>query len=1371
MVLQLARRAQGVRRWLILVAALMCTATTPTLAQQVVAPWIAWSDMCNVLGYYGSGPEVCAARKAAAWNDPASGQGDVIYVQIANVPFGNSYSTQQYLDVGRCDGYYSASAGGGLAGAIGQPRQGFYCPYGYSINGVSACGNPGAPENGYMQGYVVPQNIAPPGNEIRCTRNGPDPDKNRTCILCAASAGNPINIGFASKFERTSDLSANGVSGLSFNHSYNSRFTPNDRNSLDMSLGRLRPHPFGQRISVAATVWITTSWALRPDGNRYAFNLSGGQYLPEQDIVLRLVEVNNGQGIRTGWTLTDADDSVEYYDATGRLQSITSRTGVVQTMAYNGSGQLTTVTDSFGRTLTFTYYASNAATGANNIATVTDHFGNVVSYAYDTANNLSTVTYPGGGVKTYLYNEQAYTANTNLPNALTGITDENGVRFATYQYDTLGRAISTEHAGAVQKYQLNYVSPYAQTIVTDPLGTARSYNFQTILGVVKTTGVDQPCPTCGNGNVQATSYDANGNIASRTDFNGVQTTYTYDLTRNLETSRTEAVGTPSARTIGTTWHATYRLPLTITEPAAAASVGGTAGTRFTQFTYDASGNLLQKDVSAPKNDGSGTNETRSWKWTYNTLGQVLTATDPLNQTTTTAYYTATDTAVPPKWTLGDVQSVTNAAGHVTTFNAYDKNGRLLKMTDPNGLISTMSYHPRGWLTSRSVDNGSTVETTFYSYDDVGQLTRVVQPDGSSLFYAYDDAHRLVGMSEQQSGASLAANGALRIQLGNLSGNKILYTLDNMGNRTGESNYDTGGTLAKTKSRIIDSLNRLQQDIGGTTYASAPTSAITQYGYDNNGNLTTTTDPLSRVTTNSYDALNRLTSVIDPYNGASKPTAYQYDTANNLVQGTDPKGLATRYTYNGHNNLITQDSPDTGITQMRYDSAGNLSAKLDAGEAGNGTGRCTVHRYDALNRIASTRYFAASNTATNTPNTCFADPLSAATLASAAETITYSYDTVSASEGGAGGVGRLTRLTDGSGSTVYVYDKNGRVLKKTQTVAGTTNPAQSISYTYNAAGQLASLVTPSGQGIVYSYGAPGSASPGRVTGLSVNGVDVVKGVVYEPFGPNGGWSWGNHGTLINGSSINQHLRVFDRDYRPTVIASDPQGYSRSLVWDAANRIVQQNDGAQVNPNAALSQSYGYDALDRLTGFTPGVGSALTPQQFSYDPIGNRLTLKLAPDATASTAANTQSYVYASTNHRLQSISGQSNKAYGFDASGNLITESGASSLSYTVDAKNRVQKVQVGPNASDTVSYVINALGQRVRKLANGAQASGSGTASATATSKTARFIYDERGRLLGEYDDSGRLIQETVWFDDLPVTTLRPKGSHAGNATGIAGGQ
>ena len=51
----------------------------------------------------------------------------------------------------------------------------------------------------------------------------------------------------------------------------------------------------------------------------------------------------------------------------------------------------------------------------------------------------------------------------------------------------------------------------------------------------------------------------------------------------------------------------------------------------------------------------------------------------------------------------------------------------------------------------------------------------------------------------------------------------------------------------------------------------------------------------------------------------------------------------------------------------------------------------------------------------------------------------------------------------------------------------------------------------------------------------------------------------------------------------------------------------------------------------------------------------------------------------------------------------------------------------------------------------------------------ARYVYDEQGRLLGEYSPEGKLISETIWFDDLPVATIRPKGSSAQLPLGVAG--
>ena len=95
--------------------------------------------------------------------------------------------------------------------------------------------------------------------------------------------------------------------------------------------------------------------------------------------------------------------------------------------------------------------------------------------------------------------------------------------------------------------------------------------------MIRNTAVSTPCTACGNVTA-ATTYDTNGNVASRTDFNGHVTQYTYDLTRNLETSRVEAFGTPEARTITTAWHPVFRLPTHRAEPL-----------RLTTLVYDDTG--------------------------------------------------------------------------------------------------------------------------------------------------------------------------------------------------------------------------------------------------------------------------------------------------------------------------------------------------------------------------------------------------------------------------------------------------------------------------------------------------------------------------------------------------------------------------------------------------------------------------------------------------------------------------------------------------------------------------------------------------------------------------------------------------------------
>lgn len=157
---------------------------------------------------------------------------------------------------------------------------------------------------------------------------------------------------------------------------------------------------------------------------------------------------------------------------------------------------------------------------------------------YNATGNLESATYPDQTTRSYLYNEPA-NVGVDMPHALTGIIDENNHRFATFQYDAQKRAVLTQHAGGSERVSVAYGS--TSNTVTDALGTAHTHRFQTIQGVVKSIGSDQPAGAGCSAAASAISYDANGNVASRTDFNGNLSCYAYDLSRNLETTRLEGL--------------------------------------------------------------------------------------------------------------------------------------------------------------------------------------------------------------------------------------------------------------------------------------------------------------------------------------------------------------------------------------------------------------------------------------------------------------------------------------------------------------------------------------------------------------------------------------------------------------------------------------------------------------------------------------------------------------------------------------------------------------------------------------------------------------------------------------------------------------
>ncbi len=1053
---------------------------------------------------------------------------------------------------------------------------------------------------------------------------------------------------------------------------------------------------------------------LRPNGAQFWFFCQIGACNATPGVALQLAPQTGG-----GFSLINEDGSVESYTSSGQVQSVTTLGGYTQSFNYTNS-QLSSVSDSFGRSLVFSYYANGL------LSSISTPDG-VTQYTYNSSNLLIAVTHPDLSTRQYQYNNSAF------PMALTGVTDENGASYASISYDLAGRATQSSLANGVWQSSINYTNPSAP-IVIDAFGVTRTYQYTIVFGQPKLASISgQSCNSC---NAPATAtYDASGYLFFTTDWNG-NTTLHVNEPSGLEDAHIEAYGTPLQRTTFKQWNELFRLPTEIDESG-----------RNSTFSYDSLGNLLSKTIT---DVNSGATRTTIYGG-YTSFGQPLSVTGPrtdVAQVTQFSYYPIV--AGDPK--SGMLSQITDALGHVTTFNNYNASGHPIQTTDPNGLVTLMAYDARGRLVSTQAGT----ELTQYSYDGVGQLIETQLPNGAFLKYSYNAAHQLVGVQDQ-------------------IGNRMVFSPDAMGNNVSEQIYNAAGTLVKTHSRLYNSFNQLIQDVGAQ-------NQVTAYQNDNNGNRTRSTSPLGFQASSAYDALNRLSSIADPTNGI---TQYTYTALDQIAAVADPRTLVTTYLNDAFSDPLQVSSPDSGLTVKTFDGAGNVTTQTD------NKGQATSFTYDALNRV--TQIIRADQS-----------------------TVTFSYDQ------GTNGIGHLTGMVDGSGSTNWSYDQHGRVTQKNSIVGSTT---LSTLYGYDAAGRLVSMTMPSGKQVAYTW------SNGQVVSLALtrkpNGASasLVSNVVYFPFGNPVSWTLGN-GEVVS--------RVIDLDGRTTIDDVESIGY------DSDSRVVTRALGGI----SALSdtQSFNYDAATRLTSYSDSsesisyqydlsgnrIQEGTGQHQIAYtiDPTSNRIltsqkervsgnpatalstnvvpaivivggpppvTMSIAPTAiilsqqatltwaspgadscTASgnwsgteqtsgdivetpITAGTLTYTLTCSNSGGSTTSSVvltvnapavGETIFNYDANGSLINDG---VFNYAYDAANRLnqaEKIPAGTAAPTALSnYAANGLNQRVVMM--------TGT---TAPVTTSLLSYDEAGHLVGHYANVAKVSDatETVWLGDMPVAIVKP---------------
>ena len=657
--------------------------------------------------------------------------------------------------------------------------------------------------------YYQPEEIEPSEEEIDPSKNNGLPD---TC------AGNPLNVAIGNKYQHEVDLPRTQNSLLHFERSYNSTLVK------PTGLGQNWTHTYSAAFynSMANATRVA---AFRPDGRLFFFRNSTGVWAGDADVADRLERLIDHANQFAGWRYSIAQDQrVETYNAQGKLTSIVDADGKVQTLTYTDN-LLTQVQDHTGRTLLFGYDAEGR------IISLTDPLGQITTYAYTPDGLLARVHYPDGTQRQYHYNELAFINNgtscsehpAGFPAALTGITDQHNTRYATFTYDCQGRATGSSHPGGVDQVKLTFnTSDSTSTTVTDPLGNQHTYGFEAIQGVARRTTASQPA---GSGCGAATArfdYDDSGNIIARTDFNGTKTCSAFELSYNREIIRAEGLPADqncatalytspmgvAQRRINTKWHPYWPLALKRAEPYRITSYGynglfDPANTNIVMNCAPANARLpdgqplavLCKKTEQLTNNADGSagfnaatvGTPRITQWTYDANGRVLTREDTDGRILTYAYAPETTAT----HTVGDLLSVSDQMGTITTYTRYDRAGRLLESQDTNGVVTRYAYDVRGQLTEYTTAD----RTLHYTYTPVGQLRTVTQPDGYTLTHAYDAAHRLTGISD------------------NL-GNRLTYTLDAAGNLLHETTVDANHSLTRAITRHYDALQRVEREIRG-----------------------------------------------------------------------------------------------------------------------------------------------------------------------------------------------------------------------------------------------------------------------------------------------------------------------------------------------------------------------------------------------------------------------------------------------------------------------------------------------------------------------------------------------------------------------------
>jgi RHS repeat-associated protein len=1085
----------------------------------------------------------------------------------------------------------------------------------------------------------------------------------------------------------------------------------------------------------------------------------------------------------TGTTVTTAT----WYNATNDLTFQSEGNGsalqLVTKYGYDGSGHLTSINLNCTSSGTVPPSDASTCTGAgtqdtstnlittftytanDQVQNVTDPLGRITRHAYDTDGNETSVTsnYVSGQsltadrnvVTNFAFNQATTAGKAGLVTAMWSPNDPLMIGTpTTFTYDLLGRQLTEALPGD------STIPALTRSTTYDEFGNVLT-DVESWTGVTRTTthaydkANRETSATDPVGVASSTSYNAAGNATSSIE-GGIVTYRLFDgMGRAVCESATAPPDTCGALDTLETRH-TY-------DPASNERATIDAAGVTTTRNFDREGRLLSETVF----DGSGELTTG---FEYDVLGRAVRTSDPEGAVTTSFHDRPGQLICQAPEDLANILAC--EASELRTWHAYDRAGNLLSVKHPgldgevaatvvdalNREVQTIANctnsgttRPAGGVVCTGAgthDETTNITTTTY-YDAAGNVVAKKGPDGV-VVRSFPNVRSLTWKSIANctnSGATPPADPATC----------------------------TGSGTPDTKTNVISTISFDGSGASLMTIVAVglgTDEATTETAYDAAGRVQATRDALGTVTRTFYDGSGRLSSsVVNCTNtGTTVPTS---NWASCAATGTSDAtwNVTTSYTYNARGNRETETAPggvNGRVTKFIFDAADRVIERIEnytAGSPADDQNLTTYTEYDEAGRVKAvrapttnrntftvTRYiYDANGRLTSEIKNCTTEGTASpqepdwrgCTGGGTSDWQTNLLTTFTYDERG----NRLSATapdpsdttTDVTTVTTYfAYDDADRLCRVleaattdlqsladpcTTAVSGTVNSNLSTRYTYDPAGNLASMVDARGNTTNYAYD-----EQGQMTGLT----DALSNTLswsYDALGRKTGQTNRSTGTV-------------------------------TWTYDAAGRALSRS------ATSVATVHYTYD--DNGNRLTVGFGGGQPTITTTYDRL-NRPTQVVLSDDPGATTTYTYSFTsptwsdasgtYTATIDKfgretglLDPIHGASawTAVYRADGQPATLAAPNGNTTAWTYDASGRPNgsgTTGAGPVTRASYSYTLNRAGQRLSEAS---------TITGDPTNGTVNFTYDALGRLTG-YSGTPVTSQNFGW-DKVPNRTSKQVG-------------